>query len=294
MPEPNGGFVCGVHQGKIIIAGGTNWQGGKKNWLKAVHAYDPKERKWSQLPEMSHAIAYGTALQTADSLAWLGGSDGALSLKWLEVPEGTKSRVQIPTLPDAVVLAAGGVIGGLYLMAGGTPDAANIAGVSSKVHAVASADGRWQVTPKADYPGKPFAVAASAVAGAELFIFGGMNYDAASSAPVNSREAYAFSPAANTWRKLQPLPLATRGMTAVALDDQHLYLAGGYTDDFTADALIYDVKSDTYARTKALPYASMVALVKLGDYVYCLGGEDKKQSRTDKCHRIPVEALRQP
>jgi hypothetical protein len=35
----------------------------------------------------------------------------------------------------------------------------------------------------------------------------------------------------------------------------------------------------------------MVGLVKLDGFVYCLGGEDKKQSRTDKFFRIPVAAL---
>jgi len=34
--------------------------------------------------------------------------------------------------------------------------------------------------------------------------------------------------------------------------------------------------------------------VKLEGFVYCLGGEDKKQSRTDKVFRIPADALRQP
>jgi hypothetical protein len=82
-----------------------------------------------------------------------------------------------------------------------------------------------------------------------------------------------------------------RGLTAIALDDQHIYLAGGYTDDFTADAFIYDVKSNTYSKSKALPYAAMVSLVKLDGFVYCLGGEDKKQSRTDKFFRIPVVEL---
>jgi hypothetical protein len=35
----------------------------------------------------------------------------------------------------------------------------------------------------------------------------------------------------------------------------------------------------------------MVALVVLDGYLYCLGGEDKKQSRTDACYRIGVDKL---
>jgi hypothetical protein len=35
----------------------------------------------------------------------------------------------------------------------------------------------------------------------------------------------------------------------------------------------------------------MVGIVKMDGHVYCLGGEDKKQSRTDKLFRIPVAEL---
>jgi hypothetical protein len=77
----------------------------------------------------------------------------------------------------------------------------------------------------------------------------------------------------------------------VALDERHIYLAGGYRDDFTADAVIYDVKTDSYRKAKPLPYAAMVALVKCEGFVYCIGGEDKMKSRSDKFFRIPVSEL---
>lgn len=291
LPEPNGGFLSGVRNGKIVIIGGTNWEGGKKNWLSAIHEFDPAAGKWTKLRELSSPVAYGTNLQTDTTFAYLGGADGTQSLKALSVTEGEKTSVQLPALPASVILAAGGTVNGKHVLLGGTDDAANIAGVQCSAHAVEWINGSWQVTKLADYPGKPFAVAASAVAGSELFIFGGMNYDSAAKAPSNSVEAYAFSPAKNTWRKLQPLAVATRGLTAVTLDDQYIYLAGGYTTDFTADAFIYDVKSNTYTKAKPLPYAAMVGLIKLDSFIYCLGGEDKQKSRTDKFFRIPVAEL---
>ena len=291
LPEPNGGFLSGVKNGRIVIIGGTHWEGGKKNWLSAIHEFDPSAGKWTKLRELSSPVAYGTSFQSHTAFAYLGGTDGRQSLKALSVIAGEKTSVQLPALPSSVILAAGGTVNGKHVLVGGTDDAANIAGVQSSVHAVEWSNGSWQVAKLADYPGKPFAVAASAVVGEELFIFGGMNYDAATKAPLNSTEAYAFSPAKNTWRKLQPLAVPNRGLTAIALDDQHIYLAGGYTSDFTADAFIYDVKSGTYTKAKPLPYAAMVSLVKLDGFVYCLGGEDKKQSRTDKFFRIPVAEL---
>ncbi|MFC5457092.1 Kelch repeat-containing protein [Prosthecobacter fluviatilis] len=245
-------------------------------------------------------LAYGLACQGSDvSLSVLGGSDGEKPRPETLVIDSVKTShgMGIRDLGVAVVLSAGGEVLNRRLIVGGTKDAADLSGLVRSAHEIVfidkpGQDRHYKALPLADYPGKPFAVAASAVLGDELFLFGGMNYDAAAKAPVNSTEAYAFSPAKNTWRKLRPLAVAARGLCAVALDDHRIYIAGGYTTDFTADAVIYDTKTDTYTPAKPLPYAAMVSLVRLGDYIYCLGGEDKKQSRTDKCFRIPVADLK--
>ncbi|MBL9131498.1 MAG: hypothetical protein JNG86_09885 [Verrucomicrobiaceae bacterium] len=118
-----------------------------------------------------------------------------------------------------------------------------------------------------------------------------MHYDKDTKTVLNTAEAYAFSPEENVWRKLEPLAIATRGLAAVSLDETHIYIVGGYRDDFTAEAVIYDVKADSYRKATPLPYAAMVGLVRLDGFVYCLGGEDKMKSRTDKFFRIPVAEL---
>jgi len=272
LPEPNGGFVCGCRDGKIVVMGGTNWTGGKKNWLKKVHEFDPVQKTWHAGPERTEPVAYAVVFQQEASFVTGGGYNGTKNLDAGRL----KHRV----------LSAGGLVNGAMILAGGTDDPANLAGVSKETWRLSKGHIR-----KADYPGKPFATAASAVVGNELFVFGGMNYDAEAKLPVNTAEAYAFSPEKNVWRKLTPLAAPTRGLTAVTLDENHIYIAGGYREDFTAEAVIYDVKADSYRKAIPLPYAAMVGLVKMGDHVYCLGGEDKKQSRTDKFFRIPVTEL---
>jgi N-acetylneuraminic acid mutarotase len=163
--------------------------------------------------------------------------------------------------------------------------------VQRSTHSLQREGGTWVVSRLADRPGKGFATAASAVVGGELFVFGGLNWDEASQAVQNITASYAFDPVKNAWRTIRPLAQPARGVTAVALDSHQIYIAGGYRDDFTADAVIYDVKADSYRKAQPLPYAAMVALVKLDGFVYCLGGEDKMKSRTDKFFRIPVEEL---
>lgn len=286
LPEPNGGFLGGHHGGQIVIVGGTNWEGGKKNWLSGVYTFAPEQRVWAKRHDMPSPIAYGLGFSHDSDLLLLGGSDGKQTLKIFGHANAGKLTPQ-DELPSTMVLLSGGLIGERMYFVGGTDDAANLAGVT---HAAYSLE-KCGLTRLADYPGKPFATAASAVVGEELFVFGGMNYDAEAKLPVNTAEAYAFSPEKNVWRKLASMAAPTRGLTAVTLDDGHIYIAGGYREDFTAEAVIYDVKADRYRKAVPLPYAAMVGLVKMGDHVYCLGGEDKKQSRTDKFFRIPVAEL---
>ena len=78
------------------------------------------------------------------------------------------------------------------------------------------------------------------------------------------------------------------------LDDHRIYIAGGFGGEpeaFHREAFIYDMKTDTYAGASALPYAASVALVKLDDWLYCLGGEDRKKHRTDAAFRIRWKEL---
>lgn len=289
LPEPNGGGLCGVYKSKIVLAGGTNWAGSTKNWLSTVREYTPATQQWQVKNALDAPWAYALRTHEGDRLAFIGGTDGRQALPLVGWFDGATLRHQrLADLPVSVVLSSGGAFGDQIIIVGGTDDAGNLAGITCTTVAI---DHNQQVKVLADYPGTPFAVAASAVAGDELFIFGGMNYDAATKEAVNTAAAYAFSPGKNQWRALKSLKTASRGLSAAVLDSQHIYLAGGFTDTFSAEAVIYNVADDTYSAAQPLPYAAMVTLVVCDGYLYCLGGEDKKQSRTDKFYRIPVQAL---
>ncbi len=297
LPAPNGGCMSGAHEGRIIVIGGTNWEGGVKNWLKNVHLFDPATKQWSTLTNaLDTPVAYGLEVLINEPKlgglfgGFLGGTDGKQPLKVLGTLVEDKIRLRPkPTLPAATVLMAGGAVEnpGVIVLVGGMDDPGNLAGVTRTTHVLE----KKTVRRAADYPGPPFAIAASAAGANELFVFGGMNYDATTQQPVNTAVAYAYSPAKDAWRPLKPLATPIRGLAAVVLDAQHVYLAGGYTDSFTTAAVIYDMQADTYRPAPPLPYPAMVKLVRCGEFVYCFGGEDKKQSRTDKCFRVKTSDL---
>ena len=306
LPAPNGGSVCGVQGARIIIAGGTNWEGGVKNWLCEVHEFDPVKKKWEAVKPLEKPVAYAAVFQSFDEkdkgfVSFVGGSDGKEALKSFVGLDGAKTTFRpVSQLPDALVLCASGQLGDRDIFVGGTNDAANLAGSQRTTHSLQYDNGKWVVAQLANYPGKPFCTAASTVCGAELFVFGGANWDektkdAPNGGVVNATEAYAFSGITSKWRPLKPLPFAARGMAAIALDNERVYLAGGYKSDpegFTAEAFIYDANADTYSPAKALPYAASVSLVMYDGFVYCLGGEDMKKHRSDGCFRIKSDALK--
>jgi N-acetylneuraminic acid mutarotase len=120
-----------------------------------------------------------------------------------------------------------------------------------------------------------------------------VKWDAQAGAVANHDGAYAFSPRLNTWRHLAPLPQPVRGLAAVMLDERRIYLAGGAgKDGFTDWSTIYDLKENRYLPAPVLPYRAMVALVRNGDYVYCIGGEDRAKHRSETVYRAKIAELR--
>ena len=293
LPEPNGGSMAGVIDGKIIVAGGTNWRDGRKLWLAAVHSFDPVTLAWSTRDPLPQPLAYSLAGIRGGALVIAGGTTGVAPYQGLAKIEANRTSCRAGGgIKAPCVLSAGGLIGDEFIFTGGSDDAAKVSAFSRDTFAVHLETGEQRALPP--FPGTAFGIAATAVAAGELLVFGGGAWDPASQSVVNLAEAHAFSPRGAAWRRLRSLPYAVRGLAAVALGDQRIYLAGGYTnepDGFTNRAWIYDVVRDTYTPSVPLPYRSLVSLVVNDGYLYCLGGEDWPKRRTDVAYRISVSAL---
>jgi N-acetylneuraminic acid mutarotase len=298
LPEPNGGFVCGVLPGTIIVAGGTNWTDGKKQWLTAVRKLDLESLRWSDLGPLDQPLSYALVGVARAELLLLGGTSGVAAFHGkVSIGNGGVGYALAGGFAIPAVLAAGGQIVDELLCVGGTDDLVNAAGFRRDAFAWNLKTGEQRAL--SPYPGPAFGLAASAVTSTELFLFGGATWDATNQTVMNFGEAFAFSPLRNSWRKLKPFPFSVRGASAVALDDRHLYVAGGYRnregkEEFTDQAFIYDVENDQYRPAAALPYRAMVGLVRSTEYVYCLGGEDKQKHRSAAAYRIKVADLLGP
>lgn len=292
LPVPNGGFVAAAGGGRIVALGGVTWRGDEKIWLDGHWSYDPARNAWSEAGRLPASLAYATVGTDGTTVWFAGGSSGTTTHRqlWRLVP-GEAPR-PVAAIEPALVYAAGGLIGDTLYAVGGTDDQAAIDRVSPRFYGIDIRTGAAQRL--ANYPEASLTTATAAVAVGRLHVFGGARWDAGRKGVVNHASAHAFDPAVNRWEKLPPLPHPGRGFCAVALDDRHILVAGGYRNDeveFVSAAYVFDAQRRTFTPTTPLPYAAMVSLVRSGEWIYCLGGEDRKRHRTDAAYRIRWKEL---
>lgn len=289
LPEPNAAFACGRVGRNIVVIGGTNWAGGRKNWLRSVHNFDPEKLRWTTLAPLEQPLAHPVMGEFGDGMIVAGGTMGERPFTgalWME-----KSRTVITRergIATPAVLCAGGLIGDKLILVGGTDSASNPAGFRREVFSWDMRTHERSSVPL--YPGPAFGVGSAAVLGDELLVFGGCRFEASEGKVANLADAYAFSFRRNEWRTLQSMPYAVRALTSVRLDERYAYLAGGARNEpegFTDAAFLYDLVTNRYWPASSLPYrAALVGLVLEGEYVYCIAGEDRAQHRSDAVHRI--------
>lgn len=297
LPVPSGGFAAGAVSGRIITAGGITWRDGIKIWMNSIHLYDPDRNCWTEAGELPDGNAYSVFGTHGDLFVVAGGSNGKASAQQLVsigVGAGPDAResahittqrtLRVTTRPLAVqsVYSGGAMIGDYLYVIAGARDSADLGTLSAVCHKINVITGALTNVP--EYPGGAVMLPACATAGGNLYAFTGAHCET-SATVANTGASYMYDVKAGTWKPIKPFPIAVRGLAACALDNERILLAGGYTDGFSDRTWIYDVRSDSYQEASRLPYAACVSLVKSGDYVYCLGGEDKMKHRTDAVYR---------
>jgi N-acetylneuraminic acid mutarotase len=292
LPEPSGGFICAAFGDEIVIAGGTTWRDGVKHWLDTIHAFDVQKKSWRAAGRLPAPLAYPVSGAGTEGLYFAGGSNGEQTHSALAVLTPKLTTRVIAPLEPRFVYAAAAVLGGELYVVGGAPDQAAVETATNACYAIELASGKTRRLP--DLPVAGFITGTAAAGGGRIFVFAGAHWNAAAAEVRNHASAFAYAPAQNRWEPVADYPAANRGLTALALDDEHILIAGGYkneAEEFTKEAFIFHTGRGEYRPTTPLPYRAMVALLKTGEYVYCLGGEDKKKHRADGCFRIAVKEL---
>lgn len=292
LPESNGGFIAGVMSGDLVVLGGTTWRKETKHWLDQIWIYRSRENQWHPAGRLPSAMAYATGGSGPDGIVLVGGSNGEQTHQQL-FRFDARFRFQARTrTPQRVVYAGGTVAGSNLYVLGGAADAADLKTISDAFFTIDLATGETKTLPA--FPGGKVTLPVVIALGDRICVFTGMRFDPASGGVVNVASAYAYSIRQAKWSRIKEFPFPVRGLAGAALDGRHIYLGGGYKSDqegFTDEAFLYDLQADAYRKTAPLPYRAMATLVKSGDKLYCLGGEDEKRHRTDRFYSIEWKRL---
>ena len=74
IPLPRSGYVAGVLSGRLLLAGGTYWEGAQKCWTARTDFFDPERNVWEAGPDLPAARADAACAVHAGSLYVFGGS----------------------------------------------------------------------------------------------------------------------------------------------------------------------------------------------------------------------------
>jgi N-acetylneuraminic acid mutarotase len=283
LPGQRDHLGYGIVGGAFIVAGGAYWKNETKRFSAEAIAYSPRSRKWTRLPSLSHASAYGASAVYRDELVIAGGLDNMGTLTQcirLTKKQATARWDRLPDLPHRVAGAQGAVVGSKFLVIGGAPGFDD-AGLKSAYRSVLELDllhpTKWNERARPEEY-SPRIGATSAVIGGRVYLFGGYGVQADGTIG-NFGDAWLVHD--GVWKQLRDLPVKVRWATAVALDSRYIGIFGGYGKDFLADVYLYDTTKNVYVKSTRLPSPVCNAAVGvIGSMVYLAGGEDQKRHRS--------------
>ena len=277
MPSARDHLGCGMIDGMLVVAGGAYWKDGVKHYTNETIAYS--KGRWIRLPYVPVAGAYGASAVIDGQLLIAGGANEKGAMKncfRLVKTDGKFVWKRLPNLPRPLFGAQGTAVGSKFYVVGGAPgmDEVGIMAAKPKMLVLDLNSRKWQERP---LPSGRVGAAVAAI-GEKLFVFGGYGYH--EGVLGNFGDAWVFD---GSWKRLKDMPIPARWTAALALDDHHIGLFGGYGEGFLDKVFIYDTEQDAYLPSDPLPLpvATMSAGIDKGT-IYLAGGEDLQRHRTDK------------
>jgi N-acetylneuraminic acid mutarotase len=295
LPTPvAGGGLLRLQSGDLLYAGGTTWTGGVKRWLIETYRYEPSADRWTLATPLPEPFDASVPLPVRAGGRWLllgGETARGMARRGVALTEDGRGLAweSVADLPFGKAAATGGVIGDTLIVVGGADDRESYARGRTTVwlgRPQPGTPGSWTWQQAEDFPGRGHSVAAGAVYGGRLYVFGGLYADDTGAAR-NSDEAWSFSPA-DGWRRHAKLPRGSRGTTAVAVEGLGIVLAGGWGEGGPfGDVWLYRPEQDHYDALGTLPVPVAVASgVAVGRDVYLAGNEGQAVSRSPDVFRI--------
>jgi N-acetylneuraminic acid mutarotase len=269
LPEPRADYAAGVIDGKLIIAGGTYWDGTPGHWIRkrysaSTHAFDPESKRWQRLPDMPLAIAFAASAVVGNTLLVFGGYTGthvsrdifALASKQGRYEWARKGQMEAERLFASAVVVDKTV----YLVGGssrfepydsqGTCCTTN--SITKTVFAYNSkarneSDAWRELGP---YPGAGKWMPAVIADGKAIWVFGGLSQLKVTDAISMSPEVMKFDLSNRTWTMVTRLPVdlaQAQPLTALQVKKEIVLFTG------QKRTWRFDPAKETYSETTPMP-----------------------------------------
>lgn len=309
LPVPLSGHFTGIHEGALIVAGGTDFpvspfQGGEKKWLDRVYVLEPGATSWKDAGSLPHPRAYGGTVSLESGVWLIGGTDGhecfrdILELRW-----DNGALQVVPVEGDSGILPGPSAFHGaakageqIYVVGGqSTPDASEARASLWQLNLGDRAGAHWSELPT-PLPGGPRILPVVVSRDDQLFVFSGASLfkkDDGTTGRVFLKDGHQFSERSG-WKSVSGPPVALAGAPALDWGQAHILVSSG--DDgsrfdqnavlgdqhpgFSSTVWAYHTITDTWVKKGevATPYVTTQAVLWQGGMVIP-GGEDRPGHR---------------
>lgn len=228
-PEPRAGYGAGVIEGKLILIGGTYWDGTKGNWTKknftaATHAFDPITQNWEKLPDAPVSVGYNGSAEVGGEIFVVSGVQNGIPSRDVHVLRKAGGRYEWrrgPRLPEPRVFPATVTVGRTIYVIGGNCELDTLGTTATKTLwslDTRNESGKWKAL--ADFPGEPRWNHKAASDGSAIYVFGGRHQNNAQ-APVRLfNEVWRYDLADNCWTRFSEMPEVLQGAALVKVRER--------------------------------------------------------------------------
>lgn len=247
LPLGLAGQFVGVHQGRLIVAGGSlfrtpSWSGGQREWSAKAFSLARPNGTWLER-SLPFALAHGATVSLPSGVLLIGGSEpGGHQNKcwWLRASGGDVRVEPAPDLPVPLAYCGAARVGRIAYVFGGqnSPAATRAESVLYSLdHELPGAS--WKA--ERAFPGAGRIYAAVASAGGKLFVAGGASLSAtADGKPQRTylRDAWCYEPH-HGWRALPELPRLSCAAPSLGVGDRFAVFGGS---DGSLDAHVSELR----------------------------------------------------
>lgn len=225
------GMIAGVHENKLLVAGGANfpdampWNGGKKKYYDDVYVYAKKGNRLvlQTQTKLPVNLAYAASCSTAKGIVVAGGENEHGITNKVYLLKAANGEVAISTLPDlplAITNAAITSVGNKVYLAGG--ETATEASNQFLFLDLDNTAKGWQQLPALPKPVSHSVLVANSN---EIYLVGGRKKNSNGISDLYS-SVYSFNILTNQWTDKQPLPYALSAGTGAVYQNKLLLFGG--------------------------------------------------------------------